>query len=204
VSVDYLLPTGETLNKRYLVPALSRFTIWVDDEQIPAESGRRPLSNTPVSAIVASTNNVPIIVERSMWWPGPETSPHFWTEAHNSAGAMTTGTAWAVAGGEVGGQDSAETYVLIANTSDFGSQALVRLIFDDGSIKEKLIDIPARSRVSVKGSTDFNLTGENHFGVVVEPVGASQPQIVVEAAVYTSPGGQIWAAGTNVLGTRLR
>ena len=41
----------------------------------------------------------------------------FWTEAHNSPGATATGTRWALAEGEVGGPDGAETYVLIANTT---------------------------------------------------------------------------------------
>ena len=39
VTVDYLLLNGTTYAKSYQVPANGRFTIWVDDEQIPAGPG---------------------------------------------------------------------------------------------------------------------------------------------------------------------
>ena len=97
------------------MPANGRFTIWVDDEQLPAGSGTKPLANVAVSMTVRSTNGVPMIVERTMWWPGPETTGEFWYEAHNSPGATTTALRWALADGEVAGADGAETYVLIAN-----------------------------------------------------------------------------------------
>ena len=71
VTVDYLLLDGTTYTKSYSVPANGRFTIWVDDEQIPAGSGVKPLDNVAVSSTITSTNGVPIIVERTMWWPSP-------------------------------------------------------------------------------------------------------------------------------------
>ena len=73
------------LTKTYNVPANGRFTIWVDDEEIPAGSGVKPLDNVAVSTTITSTNGVPIIVERTMWWP-PGADADYWTEAHNSAG----------------------------------------------------------------------------------------------------------------------
>ena len=52
VRVDYLLSSAaSTLRETYVVPANGRFTIWVDDEQIPAGSGRRPLASVAVSSI---------------------------------------------------------------------------------------------------------------------------------------------------------
>ena len=117
--------TATTLTKNYTVPADGRFTVWVDDEQIPAGSGVKPLDNVAVSSTIRSTNGVPIIVERTMWWPSPALGPNFWTEAHNSPGATAPGTRWALAEGEVGGAQGAETYVLIANTSAFEGQARV-------------------------------------------------------------------------------
>ena len=63
-----------------------------------------------------------------MWWPGPALTANFWYEAHNSPGATTTATRWALAGGEVGGADDAETYVLIANTSTTPGRARVTLL----------------------------------------------------------------------------
>ena len=103
VSVEYLLVGGGSLTKTYTVPANSRTTIWVDDEQLPAGSGQKPLANVAVSTTVRSTNSVPIIVERAMWWPGPALTANYWYEAHNSPGATTTATRWITGGGEAGG-----------------------------------------------------------------------------------------------------
>ena len=64
--MTYLLPTGEPLVKTYTAGA-----------QQPADDLRRQdedprLANTPVSMIVESTNNQPVVVERAMWWPSAE------------------------------------------------------------------------------------------------------------------------------------
>ena len=84
----------------------------------------RPLANVAVSARSRSTNGVPIIVERTMWWPGPAVTPAFWTEAHNSPGATGTATRWALADGESAGMRT-ETFVLIANTSSTAGRVRV-------------------------------------------------------------------------------
>jgi hypothetical protein len=41
-------------------------------------------------------------------------------------------------------------------------------------------------------------------GVIVESIGAARAQIVVERAMYTSPDGVTWTAGTNLLATDCR
>jgi len=204
VHVDYLLSTGEVYGKDYVVPATSRQTIFVDAEQLPAGSNTRPLTNVAVSSSITSTNNLPIVVERTMWWPSPEISANFWTEAHNSAGSTITGTRWALAEGEVGGSRSAETYILIANTSDIAGRARVTLFFEDGTAAEKIVDLLPRSRQSVNVSADFAPLQNRRFAAIVESLGSTPAQIVVERAMYTSPGGQTWAAGTNALATRLQ
>jgi Right handed beta helix region len=203
VRVDYLLSAGGTHTRTYLVPANGRFTIWVDDEQIPAGSGQRPLAAVAVSSIITSTNDVPIIVERTMWWPGPGAAFPFWTEAHNSPGATVTGTTWALAEGETGGARNAETYILIANTSAFGGQARVRLYAEDGTSVERTVTLAPNSRTTLSASGDFPAIAGKRFGALIESLGATPAQIVVERAMYTSPNGQFWAAGTNALGTRL-
>jgi hypothetical protein len=200
VQVDYLLPGGGTLTKTYPVAAESRFTIYVDDEQLPAGSGLRPLASTAVAMRVTSLNAAPIIVERAMWWPQPA-----WYEAHNTPGATATGTRWALAGGSVGGPTATETYVLIANTSASAGTARVTLFLEDPQITPWVQDfaLPPNSRTNVAVSAVFpNLQGRR-FGTLVESVGATPVPIVVERAVYDSPGGVTWAAGTAVVATRL-
>jgi hypothetical protein len=138
-----------------------------------------------------------------MWWPGPQVTPNYWTEAHNSAGATQTGTRWALAEGELGGPDSAQTYILIANTSTSGGQARVTLYFEDGANATRVFDLLPRSRRTVGIGSDFPEAAGRRFGALVESLGDSPAAIVVERAMYTSPGGVFWAAGTNALATRL-
>jgi hypothetical protein len=198
ITADYLLPDGQTISKPYVVPAQSRFSIWVDDEQFPAGSGNRLLENAAVSTRVRSTNGVGVIVERAMWWPAP-----VWYEAHASPGATTTGTLWGLAGGEVGGSRGHETYILVANTSDFPGQVEVTLFFEDGTSVERVYNVPAHSRTNVPVSSDFPATANKRFGALIESLGATPAQIVVERAMYWSAGGATWAAGTAALATRL-
>jgi hypothetical protein len=80
VTVTNLLPGGASFKKSYVVAPQSRLTISVHGED-------PRLAGTDVSASIASTNGVPIVVERAMWWP----SPH-WYEGHVSAATRETGT----------------------------------------------------------------------------------------------------------------
>lgn len=199
VTAAYLLPDGTTVEKAYTVAGNSRYNIWVDQEGAA-------LANTPVSTTLTSTNDVPIVVERAMWWPGPTSAT--WLEAHNSPGATVTGTLWALAEGEQGGANATETYVLIANASSFAGQATVTVLFEDGATAEKTIALPPSSRTNVNMPADFPAqfpAGANRrFGLLIESVGATPAEIVVERATYANASGVTWAAGTNALGTRLR
>ena len=100
----------------------SRFNIWVDDEEIPGRLGQRPLAERRrldhhhVDQHRADHRRAGDVVA------GPDVR-RLWNEAHNSPGATTTGTRWALAEGEVGGPHGAETYILIANTSATCGQA---------------------------------------------------------------------------------
>jgi hypothetical protein len=196
VMATFLLPSGETIAKRYTVAKSSRFNIWVD-----LEDAR--LADTAVSTTLESTNGVPIIVERAMWWPGYPLSP-VWREAHNSAGTTATGTAWALAEGEVGGSAGIETYILIANTSTFAAPVQVTLFFEDGTTAVRVFEVLGRSRFNVSVAVEFPEARDRRFGAVVESTGNTPAQIVVERAVYWNSGTQVWAAGTDALATRLR
>ena len=194
VEASFLLPDGTTIQKPYAIGAMSRFTIAVDG--IEAR-----LANTAVSTTIRSTNGVPVIVERSMWWGNASG----WYEAHNSAGATTTGTRWALAEGEVDRSRGMDTYILVANTSEFPATVKVTLVYESGGSEEKTFspsDIPARSRFNVAASSFRNAAGQR-FGAIVESLGTTPAQIVVERAMYWDAAGQPWAAGTNALATKL-
>lgn len=194
VLATYLLPGGATIEKTYTVEANSRFTIWVDQEDAA-------LADTAVSTTIASTNGVGIIVERAMWWPG---SSPTWHEAHNSPGATATGTRWALADGEVGGPTAVETYILIANTSDFAGSAQVTLLFEDGTTAVRTFPLEPNSRFNVAVAAEFPEAAGRRFGAIIDSLGGPAAQIVVERAMYSSAGGVQWSAGTDAYATRLR
>lgn len=193
VRATYLLTTGQQVVRTYTVAPNSRFNIWVDREHAW-------LADAAVSTTVESTNGVPVIVERTMWWPGTAGS---WLESHNSPGATSTGTSWAVASGESGGSGNIKTYVLIANTSAAAGSVRVTLMLEDGQTAERTFALAASSRFNVDVSAVFTQAAGKRFGVVVASVGATPLQLAVEAAMYWDAQGRTWAAGTNALATRL-
>lgn len=195
VQATYLLSTGQNIVRTYQVAANSRFNIWVDQEP--------GLSNAEVSTTVTSTNGVPIIVERAMWWP---TNVSTWFEAHNSPGTTQTGTTWGLAEGEVGGTAENDTYVLIANTSAFAASVRVTLLFENGTTDARTYAIPASRRFNVWVRNDFaaSIGSNRKFATLIESLGSSPAQIVVERAQYSNANGVTWAAGTNALATRLQ
>lgn len=192
VRVTYLLPQGSPLVKQYALPADSRLTISVENED-PL------LAGTSVAAIVESLDGVGIVVERSMWWPGGGQ----WQEGHLAAGSTATARRWALADGFVDGSSGAETYVLIANTSNTAGTATITTLppFTGGSITAASIPLPPNSRISVPMSQYFPqpLLGVT-FGTLIESDG---PEIVVERAMYRNVLGILWGAGTAALGTPL-
>jgi glucose/arabinose dehydrogenase len=191
VTVSYLLDNGSVIQVPHTLPPNSRQTYNVADEN-------PQLVSAAFSTVVDS--NVPIVAERSMYWP------HDWTEAHNSPGATETGTAWVVAGGEEGGAFSAQTYVLIANTSTFAGSVRVTVLQETGAPLVKTYAVAANSRttVGIGAVTEFAAVIGTHFGVTVESLGGTPAQIVVERATYSNDStGNVWAAGAVSLATKI-
>jgi hypothetical protein len=198
VEARYLLPDGTVHTATYTVAPFSRFNIWIDEEVIPGAG--RVLADTAVSVTLRSTNEVPIVVERAMWWPGSSAT---WQEAHNSPGAVASGTRWALAEGEVGGPADADTYVLIANVSPSAGQVRVTLLFEDATTLTREFAVAGQSRFNVWVRAEFPQAYGRRFGVVVESAGGTPAQLVVERAMYGNALGTQWAAGTNALAVRL-
>jgi WD40 repeat protein len=189
VRADYLRPDGSVVTQSYTVRAHSRHSVYVD-----AITG---LEATSVATTLTSTNGVPIVAERAMYWPGGFFDYY---EGHSSAGSTTTALAWVVAGTEHGGPTSAQTFVLIANTENRPGEATVTGLPDfqtGGPAPATLVlALPPSSRTTIPLTTST----PGRFGVLVQSTGASPVQIVVESAVYRS-GGILWSAGENALGT---
>jgi hypothetical protein len=191
VKVTYLLNEGAPIVKTYPVPANSRYNIYVN--------GEPGLADVAVASRYEST--VPIIVERTMWWPRDPTQ---WTEGHNSFGVTSTGTAWALAEGEIGGAQNTSTYILVANTSPFDGEAKVTLLFEDAPEVSRTIPLRANSRINVPMDGPFAVAAGKRFSTLVESIGATPAQIVIERAMYSDSRGDSWGAGSNAVGTKLQ
>ncbi len=194
VKASFMLPDGDTVERHYVVNPSSRFNIWVD-----LEDAR--LVSSAVSASIESTNGVPIIVERTMWWPGPSAAQ--WAEAHNSPGTTMTASRWALADGEQGGPQERATFILLANTSSFDATVKVTLLFETGATATRTYPLKANSRFNVPVGAEFPEAAGKRFGALIESLGDTPTGIVVERAMYWNALGQVWAAGTNAVGTRL-
>ena len=198
--VTYLLADGQTYARTLVAPANSRSNIWVDLERFDGVAGT-PLADVAVSTVVEALNDVPVVVERAQWWPGPSST---WHEAHNAPAASETGTRWAIAEGSVDPLREEETYILVANTSATAGEARVAIFMEDGTSVERSYVLLPSSRTSVPVGRDFGLTSGRRFSAIVDSVGTTPAQIVVERAMYWNAAGQRWAAGTSALGARLQ
>jgi hypothetical protein len=194
VTVNYLLPGGQILTRPYAVPALSRVTVWVNGED-------PMLANTPVSMEVVSTNGVPIVAERAMWWPGR--NPGAWRDATDSVGSTGTGLKWAFAEGEQGGAAGVQTYLLITNAASVPGTALIEVFFEDGTGASQTVPVPPRSRTTMNIGATFASSAGRRFSMTVESLGATA-QLVVERSMFWSANGVGFAAGTASLGVILQ
>ncbi|MPZ20649.1 MAG: hypothetical protein GEV06_22475 [Luteitalea sp.] len=194
VRATYLLPTGRTVQRRYVLEPRSRKTVHVDYEGAD-------LGHTSMSTMLESANGVSFLAERSMWWPGSPAGQ--WHGSHGTVGATRTSTRWALAEGEVGGPARVRTYLFVANTSSTVGKARVTLLFEDGTSAMRTYELPARSHTGISVAHDFPESESRRFGALVESVGTTPAALVVERALYWNADGRRRAAGAAALGSPL-
>ena len=204
-TVRYLTPEG-AYTQTHPVKANSRLTLFVDHE-LGVASGRDALSTQiDVSTEVSAPQG--IVVERAMYWFGSYLN---WTDAHNSAGVTTTGTHWALAEGQNGGTLQYKTFVLIANPSASPATVRLRLLRENGRavVTSAAFTVPANSRFTCYAGQPgacqdafAQLQDGEMFGVTVESTNGTP--IVIERALYWDGGGEVFGAGTNETGIRIR
>ena len=199
----YLLPDGRTVSTTdHGVAANSRFNIWVDHEESrgSASAGRHrgldDRSRRPTACRSSSSGRC-----------GGRAASRTWYEAHNSPGATATGHA--VGAGRRRGRRRARRRDVHPDRQHVGvrrhrpGDAAVRGRHD---ARSKDVRAAARSsRINVAVRSEFpSVAGQALRRDRREPSARTPAQIVVERAVYGNAGGEIWAAGTNALATRLR
>ncbi len=187
VTLRYLTPDGEALREVRTMQPEQRVTIHVDS--LPG------LADTDVSVVVEST--APIVVERSMYWPGTADT---WQEGHSSPGLTRLGTLWALAEGEWGGARRAETFVLLANPGRTPAEVSLRALREEGRAPREVRRLVAPGRRLTVSLAEFGLADGERCGFLVE----SSAPIAVERSMYWSTPDRYWSAGTNETGTVLR
>jgi hypothetical protein len=195
VEVTYRLPDGTPITKTYGLPATSRRTILVDQED-------PQLASTMVAMTLLS--NEPIVAERAMWW-GP--TAQSWYEGHVTLGTPATGTVWGIAEAASGGPNAEDTYVIVANTEQRSGPVRLTVLFDDGTTAEREWRLADFERSTVRIGDLFPNVDGRRFSVLVETLASEGlPHGVaatVEYARYQSTGGRFGNAGGVALATRI-
>jgi type 1 glutamine amidotransferase len=200
IRVSYLLPDGRVIVRTHTVPANGRTTLNFEAEAVE-------LQDQTASTIVESVNAVPIVVERAMWWPGP--TGETWNEGHNSLATTQTGVTWALADGEAGGPRNAKTFILVATGEGVPQDSLrLTVIVENGPVLQKVYTdalTPTR-RITLDVDAEFPEVAGRRFGAIVESLGTggTKMPLVVERAMYSDANGVFWAAGSNVVATRVQ
>ncbi len=174
VTATYLIQGAQPITKTYVVPASGRLTINIEQEDAA-------LGNAAVGTQIQSSQ--PIVVERAQYWPE---SPDRWYEAHNSFGVIASGTDWGLAEGRVGGPESYETYILLANPGTAPAEVRIRFLRAIGTPLTKTFTVGAQSRLNIPigpGGPVPELANEEFSAVIRSTV-----PIAVERAMYLDDG----------------
>ena len=178
VEATYLLPDGTTIVKPYTVPANSRFNIWVDYEDAR-------LADTAVSTTVRAANGVPIIVERAMWWPGPRRRLVRGAQLGGSDGDRHDVGAGRGRGGRhapPGDLHPDRQHVGVAGAREGDAAVRGR---HDGRQKCRASGTAAST---CRWAPYFPAAAGKRFGAIVESLGDTPAQLVVERATYRDAG----------------
>jgi hypothetical protein len=116
---------------------------------------------------------------------------------------------WALADGEAGGPRNVKTYILVATGEGVPVDSLrLTVITEDGFVMQKLLlnRLTPRKRLTLDVEAEFPLVAGKRFGAILESAGdgGTKMPIVVERAMYSDANGVFWAAGSNVVATRVQ
>lgn len=141
VQGTYLLGTGQTFTKSYVLPPNSRTNVWANVEDF---NGSLALASAEFSAVFQVTAGPAIIAERAMY----QGQTPLFNAGHESAGITEPATEWFLAEGNAG--DFFDMFVLVGNTTP--NAALVEAEFIVGSpatIYTKQYVVAPRSRFNI-------------------------------------------------------
>lgn len=173
VKVSYMRGDGTSRDQSVDVPAHSRLTVNAGDVL-----GREEALGSDFSMHVVSTNGVPIIAERPMYFAYKGN----WDGGHCNLGARKLATRTYLAEGTC--RNEFETYVLIQNPNDTESSLKATYMRSDGTRGEQALIVPPRARGTLRPS-DVLGHGDSDsfdFSTLVETLDGSE--VAVERSIY--------------------
>jgi subtilisin-like proprotein convertase family protein len=174
VTIDFLPEGGTPIPFAGSIAANSLFPLAVDSI-VPAAS---------VSAVVHSTQGIPLAAERTMIWDTSGYGGHGGT-------AVAPSTRWLFA---EGAQGFFNTFVLMANDNASPVDVTVKFLIEGGGVMSVPITIPAKTRHTLFAG-DVQAIVNTSFGIDIT---ASAP-IIAERAMYL-PGARLFEGGHESAG----
>jgi hypothetical protein len=154
------------------------------------------LAATSVSTRV--TADLPIVVERSMYWPF---TPASWNEASNAFAVIRPALKWGFAEGRVGGPFGYQSFFLVGNPGAQPAHVTMTVLRTAGAPVTKTFTVAAGARFTITtgpGSAVPELSDES-FGATI----TADREIVAERAMYSNANGIVWAAGSAATAAEL-
>lgn len=177
VTATFMLPGGQQRSLQFDVPALSRYTVHLDE--------LLGLEATDVSTKIAATS--PVVAERAMYF-----NYRGWTDGHCSAGVSSPQRSWYFAEGCT--YQYFDTYVLLQNPGDTVARGQAVFMLDNGQQVVLPLEVGAHSRSTVFVNQVPGMAGQS-FATSVR----TDAPLVAERSMYFRYHG--WDGGSNAVGS---
>ncbi len=189
VKVQYLLATGQRIEKIHPVAPLSRTNIWVNKDDPALEAAE-------MSATLTSINDVPVVVERSMY---RNTGNELFSAGHNSAAVDSPALRWFLAEGATGG--TFDEFVLIANPNAAPARLRVSYLRAGKAPIVKEHVAAGQSRLTVWVDQEHPQLANAEVSIIVESL--TPTPVVVERSMWwrATPDGE-WVESHNSSGVK--
>ncbi len=170
IGFSFLTAQGGRETTTMSVPPMQRRTLWVD-----LDLTAQGMDTRAFSSVVESTNAVPILAERAMYWSN-------FSGGTNSTGVTGTSTTWRFAEGMTAG--GFDTYVLLGNPGDEATDATVTWYLEDGTTYTTTRTIAAEQRVTIWANYDLDVPSRVRAGAPFSFSVESTRPIIAERAMY--------------------
>ena len=109
------------------------------------------------------------------------------------------------ADGVAAADGSSDTYALVSNTENRTGMLKVTAVFGDGTAPiERLFAIGPNQRFTIRGRQRFPEVVGKGYSFIIESIGATPVDIVVDHSTYFDMDGRFWAIGTTSPGSKIR